>query len=470
MTIRLDGRRASSLLLAATMTALAVDIYDIGFAYIDNFRILETASRHTWTELAVNAGNRSEMYRPLNLLITKAVLAIRGADFFVFRTAHLFIVGVLFLAWMKACDPRTWADFLRFGIATACVVGLHTSRHLFHGIPLNPYTIVSAAALWAFVLARRAPGPLAAVWPPLLTAIAVLTLELGVVVPVILLTGYIVGWRGASRSGLAGAAAVCVLYVAARAMWSSGVESLPFYTETGFGFETADLTEQRQWFGTQPVLFYIYNVASTLLTVVASEPRSGEFVFIEGLWDASVSASGWQWVNVLASIATSSVIVWALLRGRLERRERHLILVAGAGILVNAALGFLYVRDRIPSLAGLLYGVCLYVSLLPVVDRLCSVRPLRVRRLAAASIVVLSAAWGLRCAATQEYLEDLAWANRQEWIGRRVPYLRPASEAEAAVNVLFIHLQKQAIADVEPDPRLDATWTHQWLERDVSVR
>ena len=76
----------------------------------------------------------------------------------------------------------------------------------------------------------------------------------------------------------------------------------------------------------------------------------------------------------------------------------------------------------------------------------------------------------MRCAATQEYLEDLAWANRQEWIGRRMPFPRPTSADQAAANGLFLHLQTHALADVEPDPRLDATWTHQWLERDVSVR
>ena len=85
-----------------------------------------------------DTANQGEIYRPLNLILTKTLFEIRGADFFVFRTAHLVTLGVLLLGWLKTCDPRTWRDVMRFAVATGCLLGLHTTRHLFHGLLLNP--------------------------------------------------------------------------------------------------------------------------------------------------------------------------------------------------------------------------------------------------------------------------------------------------------------------------------------------
>ena len=149
---------AAYVLVATVLIVLAADTYRIGFAYIDNFRIFERVSRTSWRELASDTADLGEIYRPLNLILTKVLFEIRGADFFIYRTAHLVTVGALLLGWLKACDPRTWRDVMSFAVATGCLLGLHTTRHLFHGIPLNPYTIVCTVALWAFVLARQALG------------------------------------------------------------------------------------------------------------------------------------------------------------------------------------------------------------------------------------------------------------------------------------------------------------------------
>ena len=104
-----DGRWAAYLLVAAVLIVLAADIYRMGFVYIDNFRILEHAHRTSWPELVSDTADLGEIYRPLNVILTKALFEIRGADFFVYRTAHLVTLAVLLLGWLKACDPRTAA-------------------------------------------------------------------------------------------------------------------------------------------------------------------------------------------------------------------------------------------------------------------------------------------------------------------------------------------------------------------------
>ena len=58
------------------------------------------------------------------------------------------------------------------------------------------------------MLARQLPGRASHVWPPLLTTVALLTLEVGCVVPEMLLMAYYVGWRGPSAGGLAAVALV----------------------------------------------------------------------------------------------------------------------------------------------------------------------------------------------------------------------------------------------------------------------
>ena len=459
---------AAYVLVAAVLIVLAADTYRIGFVYIDNFTILDHINRTSWRELVSDTSDVGEIYRPLNLILTKAVFEIRGADFFVFRTAHLVTLGVLLLGWLKACDPRTWRDAMRFAVATGCLLGLHTTRHLFHGIPLNPYTIVCAVALWAFVLARQPPGRASHVWPALLTTVALLTIEVGFVIPVMLLVAYYVGWRGLSAGGLAAAVLVTGVYVAARAALFSELESAPFYAGTGFGFDVIDVVTQYHRFGAFPILFYGYNAASALLTVLASEPRGGVFEFVERLWHEGPGPAPWQWVNVTTSLATSAFVVWAV--GRLPSRGRQEIAVACAGIVGNACLSFLYARDRIPSLAGVLYALCFYLSLAVAAERLAKDRARVVRAVAALSVLVLATGWTLRCIATQFALRDAAWLSPQEWAARTVTVTDRSSDDEIAAAKLFLEMKREAMARSAPDPRADPRWTHDWLERDGALR
>jgi len=459
---------AAYVLVAAVLVVLAADTYRISFVYIDNFRILERVNRTSWRALASDTADLGEIYRPLNLILTKAVFEIRGADFFVYRTAHLITLVVLLLGWLKACDPRTWRDVMSFAIATGCLLGLHTTRFLFHGVPLNPYTIVCAVAVWAFVLARRPAGRAAHVWPPLLTTIALLTLEVGLVVPLMLLVAYYVGWRGASAAGVAAAALVVGVYVAARAALISELGSSPFYTETGFWLGVIDVPTQERLFGAFPILFYGYNAASTLLTVLASEPRGGIFELVGRILQGGSGPAPWQWINVITSLATSAFVMWAV--PRLPSRGRREIAVACAGIIGNACLGFLYARDRIPSLAGVLYALCVYVALASVIVRIASGRSLLVRSMAALSVLVLATGWTLRCVATQFALRDAAWLAPQEWAARTITVSASSSDDEMAEAKLFIEMKKEAMARSAPDPREDPLWTHQWLERDGALR
>ena len=229
-----------------------------------------------------------------------------------------------------------------------------------------------------------------------------------------------------------------------------------------------DVVTQHHRFGAFPILFYSYNAASALLTVLASEPRGGVFEFVERLWQEGPGPAPWQWVNVTTSLATSAFVVWAV--PRLPSRGRREIAVACAGIIGNACLGFLYARDRIPSLAGVLYALCFYLSLAVAAERLAKDRARVVRAVAALSVLVLATGWTLRCIATQFALRDAAWLSPQEWAARTVTVTDRSSDDEIAAAKLFLEMKREAMARSAPDPRADPRWTHDWLERDGALR
>jgi hypothetical protein len=171
---------------------------------------------------------------------------------------------------------------------------------------------------------------------------------------------------------------------------------------------------------------------------------------------------------VTTSLATSAFVVWAV--GRLPSRGRQEIAVACAGIVGNACLGFLYARDRIPSLAGVLYAFCLYVGLAVAAARIANDRPLLVRWVAALSVLILTTGWTLRSVATQFALRDAAWLAPQEWAARTITVSESSSDDEIAAAKLFLEMKKEALTRSAPDPRADPRWTHEWLERDGALR
>jgi hypothetical protein len=149
--------------VTVVLIVLGADIFRIGFVYVDNFRVLELASRLSWFEFVDESAGLAEIYRPLNFLLTKAVFQIHGADLYVFRGAQLVTLAGWFLGWVKACNPRTWPDYWRFAIATACLLGLHTTRFSFtaYRSTRTQSSVPPACGQWSSLVETRTgfPGP-----------------------------------------------------------------------------------------------------------------------------------------------------------------------------------------------------------------------------------------------------------------------------------------------------------------------
>ena len=156
--------------------------------------------------------------------------------------------------------------------------------------------------------------------------VAALTLESGVLVWVVIATAWIVGLRGVSTRGAGRSSPRC----------SPGTSLLRFwYLDTGSAVarrsarpdscsSASTPSELQQRFGDRRVVFYAYNVAASLLSVLLSEPRDGLFVAARAWRGGDVHPHAY--LTVLSSLAMTMVMVWAAFtwwrRGSTLRPER----------------------------------------------------------------------------------------------------------------------------------------------------
>ena len=124
--------------------------------------------------------------------------------------------------------------------------------------------------------------------------------------------------------------------------------------------ENVTVAELQERFAGREWLFHGYNILATLLTVPFSEPRAGVFFAVDALFNGT-PVKPWQLVNWVTSAGSTVLIGWIAVgwwRSR-DVEGRGLILIGVVVLSLNAALGYLYTRDRIPALAGVYYALLL---------------------------------------------------------------------------------------------------------------
>jgi hypothetical protein len=184
-------------------------------------------------------------------------------------------------------------------------------------------------------------------------------------------------------------------------------------------------------FGHAPWLLWIYNVGASALTIAASEPRAGRFLFVESILHGHVPL--WRYVHVVSSVLTTGVIAYAFKTSRIPLdRDRYIAAAGVTLVVIGSALGFLYTRDRIGLSAGVGYAMLVYVAVAAVLEGRPAAfarataakdgRPLPVRalglRLAQACVAVIAAGWLIRTGELYFQLRDAGWENYQEWTTR----------------------------------------------------
>jgi hypothetical protein len=428
--------------------------YSIPWPYVDVYRSISDATALGWRDTIAMAFAPEIEYRPFFTLAVRAAYDLVGLRLFWYQTLVLaqFAAVLALLVWLMR--PIGSGRAVAATVALSCVVGLHTSRILFGFWPLNFGSFVLGLLLLATALALDSrPRPWVCFW---LALIALFSLEWGAALLVLLPALWLARAPGADRRAVLGAFAAAAVYAAARLLFDSRDPVPLFYTESGFGFSQLDPAALHERFGDAPWLFWLYNVASTLLTVAASEPRSGVFAFTAAILEGNVPY--WRWLHVSSSLVTTTVMVATLLACRPAGRDR-LLLVAGLVLLVvGSGFGAIYTRDRLGLVPGIGYGLLLYLTVVLLVDRLPSSGWRR--RLAAAGIVLVGALWCVRSVEAYFQLRDTAWDFRREWQERSAEL----DQAPGPDRVLA-GLRRAASRASPDDPRQDPTWSQVAFER-----
>jgi len=418
----------------------------------------------TW-ELIVDRFQSRANFRPFFYLQMKALSEWSNGSYFVaFKTAYVVQLFATVLLSVRLLHVRSAAGFTASIVVVAMLLGLHTTRDVLREGPLI-LPLCFALALTVAAAARSTWWrDICAV---LLLAAATLTVELGLLLLVIYVAGRLVGWRGVSVRAIAACTVLVLVYFGYRfTVLNPGGADLEFRW-TGVGFlprEPEELTEMFR--GRMPVL-YAYNIASSILTVLFSEPRSGVWTFVDGMVHGDVGSR--PWLSVISSLATTGCLAWFVWmrfpdwRRRAITGQDGLVLVAVAVLIGNAAISHRYTRDVIMYPAGMLYALAAYPALHAALLRLPSLPRLR-RSVAVALLLTISVTWSLRAAGMFYALRATAYEKRNDW-AEAVDVLeqRRALRGDEQRRIV-LQLRREALSMPTPQPRLAQPWLDRWVD------
>jgi len=281
-----------------------------------------------------------------------------------------------------------------------------------------------------------------------------LTIESGMLIWVVFVEAYEVGYRGISRRALI-VLTVCVAgYFLGRFVLIGGAPPGLNERSAGFGFSVLSPDELIGRFGHNPIPFYVYNVLSAISCVLFAEPRGGVWMFIRELLRGRPEP--WQFINVLTSAATTLLIArfaalrWANWRaGEFDEADRFVIIFL-AVLPLNALFAGGYEKDVIMSPAGLFYGAAAYFVFRE------RISGLKVVPIAPAVALLLALGWSVRFIGIHESLRVRALSVREEWAYyddwvREQPRPMPLTPEEQTIKQ---HLYEDAVLRAPRVPQL----------------
>ena len=367
--------------------------------------------------------------RPVYESQIKLLLDASGGHYFLaFRGFHVFLVVVLFALFTLAARVGTRTEFLAFAFALTVLTGLHTFvGNLWEAYPINHYLEIAVFCAGALVLAQSRGGWWADLLGGILFLAAALTIESGLLVWVVFVAARLVGLKGLSWKGIAFVTVLLAGYFYLRFWYlNTGTPELTERT-TGFGFGRLEPTEAVERFGASPYLFYLYNVVSSFLSVVLSEPRAGTWNLTARVVRGQITPG--MILTAFSALLATGLMAWfvaARWRMWMVRRFEHadqLVLVALAVVVGNAMICYVYTKDEIMSTAGVFYAIAAFAAATYALDRMAETRMSAAR----SSVVVLlllvgSVTWCIRSAGLHYQMAAMSfniraeWANVDEWL------------------------------------------------------
>jgi hypothetical protein len=397
--------------------------------------------------------------RPARIAQIKALVdAADGRHYWaIFRGFHATLLVAAIVLFTGALRVRTAIEAGAAAVALSVLVGLHTFRGLVQeAFPINHFLEMAVAALIVVNLSRSAPAIWKDVAAVVTLAIALLTLESGLLVWVAVVTCWVLGWRGITGRGVAIMTLLVGGYLALRFFYlDTGVPSLA-ERSSGYLFEMLDPPALQARFAAQPEWFYAYNVAASALSVLLSEPRAGVFAATAAAMTGDVPPRILLWI--VTSVPTTLFIGWSLARrvrqnAGLDDHTRLLILFVVL-LAANATLSFAYAKDEIMSVAGVFYGIAAFVAIGDAL-RFATGTARPATALVLAALLLLASAWSLRAVGVHYLLRAQAVKHQMDWAVLPHNWKREGRwPQDPAKQALILQLRREAIAPTLPNARL----------------
>lgn len=449
------GRRWTWLAYAYGLLVAAVLAYfqfGLVIQVSDSLVQLLAVQTPTLGELLSSQFSQRGFLRPLLWAQLKIVYELANGQYYLsFRTIQVFQVLLLIVLYLRLLRPTTALDAALVPISLAVLVGAHTFVPLIReAFPINGMLTIEICCLAVAILARRAE-PRAS-----LDALAIgmfvgsiLIVETGILVWVTCVAAYALGARGISRPAVLTMTGCLIAYFVMRSfVLDVGAPTLA-ERASGYGFSILEPSELIARFGDRPWPFYIYNVVSSISTVLFSEPKGGVWRFVYELTSGTLHP--WTLVSVASSAAATVLVVWLAWTRRDRLRtwtfddDDRLVWLFVIVLVANAAISFPYTKNVIMSPAGVFFGLAVTVA----AREWFRDGTRRPAAATAAIVVVLACGWAYRAAGNHYNLrwtaaeQRAAWVSVDDWLTRQRITLREP-EGSALRDAL----------------RRDALWTH----------
>ena len=228
---------------------------------------------------------------------------------------------------------------------------------------------------------------------------------------------------------------------------------------SGFGFGVLDPDDLVARFGADPAWFYIYNVVTSAVSVLLSEPTAGVFRVTAALLQGAVDPA--MILNLIATASVTAVIgvfVWRRREAMLSRqfdRDDQLVALFGMVLIANAVISYPYTKDVIMSPAGAFFAVAAFVALRNLLPALPDRVEPRVAVMAIGAALLVSSTWAVRVIGTHLNLRTGAYVERNEWVYAESSLADEGVELTDSDRRLMQQLRDEAILVHPPPPPLD---------------
>lgn len=467
------GPRAAAYALAWVFAiALACDLLWMPVQVGDSLGEILGAqqSSSAWASFTDSLGTEAYL-RPLRIAQIKGLfdLAQDSHYWLVYRGFHALLLIAAVMLFVRALRVSTMVDVAASAFALVVFVGSYTFRGTVReAFPINHFLEMVVFCLVTLNLARSRGGFWIDVGAALTFVAAALTLESGLLVWVVAVAAWLVGWRGVSARGLAMMTALLIGYLGVRFIYlSTGVPGLS-ERSAGYLLERLDPPELQQRFGSQPLWFYAYNILASISSVLSSEPQDGVFEtlysWLHGLPLPRVM------IPVATSIATTALLVWAAARRALRRTAfddtARTIVIFVLVLVANATISFAYAQDEIMSIAGTFYALAAFGAMRDALLRAPSLRPAASAG-CAVLLCALATGWSVRAAGVHFVLRSQAAKHQVDWVALPGRWQRDNNwPSDPAEQRLILQLRDDAVHLTLPNTRAGGPrWVGRlWLE------